>query len=113
MGGFKLCGTPGTAKYYKDNHGLDMKVLCKPVELDDHNPCSDTGASSALQEIKDGRIKLVVNISEGTNRKDEISSGYIIRRAAVDFGASLVVNLKCAVWLAASLDRTLEDFKAK
>lgn len=111
--GFDMCGTPGTAKYYKDHYGIEMTVLCKPVDEDDLTPCSNTGATSALQEIKEGRIKLVVNISEGTTRRDEISSGYIIRRAAVDFGASLVVNLKCAVWLAASLDRTLEDFKAK
>ena len=58
-------------------------------------------------------MELVINISEGTTRKDEITSGYLIRRASVDFGISLVTNVKCAVWLAKSMERGFDSFKAK
>ena len=111
--GFKLCGTPGTVKYFKENYQLDIKTVTKPVNADDDDSCPETGAPSALTEIKEGDVELVINISEGTTRKDEISSGYLIRRAAVDFGASLVTNLKCAVWLVKSLERGFDSFKAK
>jgi carbamoyl-phosphate synthase/aspartate carbamoyltransferase len=111
--GFKLCGTPGTVKWFKENHNLELTRLTKPVDADDEADCPKTGSASALTEIKDGDIELVINISEGTTRKDEITSGYLIRRAAVDFGVSLVTNLKCAVWLADSMERGYDNFKAK
>ena len=111
--GFKLCGTPGTAKYYKEKYQLDIKMVTKPVDDSDDAPCPDTGAPSALSEIKEGDVELVINISEGTTRKDEISSGYLIRRAAVDFAIGLVTNVKCAVWLAKSMERGFDNFKAK
>ena len=111
--GYKLCGTPGTTKFFQENYGLNIKMVCKPSDTDDDSVCPDTGAPSALTEIKDGDVELVINLSEGTTRKDEISSGYIIRRAAVDFGVSLVTNVKCAVWLVKCLDLGLDVFKAK
>jgi carbamoyl-phosphate synthase/aspartate carbamoyltransferase len=111
--GFKLLGTPGTVKYFKDNYQLDITMVTKPVDEKDEASCPTTGATSALSEIKEGDVQLVINISEGTTRKDEITSGYLIRRAAVDFGIGLVTNLKCAVWLVGSLERGLEKFKAK
>ena len=111
--GFKLCGTSGTCKYFKEHYGLDMKELRKPVDADDIEACVDSGAPSALTYIKESDVELVINISEGTTRKDEISSGYIIRRTAVDFGVGLITNVKCAVWLAKCLERGLDKFKAK
>ena len=48
-------------------------------------------------------IDMVINVPEGTNRKDDITAGYMMRRAAVDFGASLITNIKCAVMLAEAL----------
>merc|ERR1712032_5895 len=111
--GFKLCGTPGTVEYFKENHQLDMKLVKKPCDSDDNGICRETGAPSALTEIKEGDVELVINVSEGTTRKDEITSGYLIRRAAVDFGISLVTNDNCAVWLVKGLERGFDTFKAK
>lgn len=111
--GYKLLGTPGTVQWYKDNCQLDITMVTKPVDADDNATCPDTGATSALSEIKEGDVELVINISEGTNRKDEITSGYLIRRAAVDFGIGLVTNVKCANWLVKSMDRGFANFKAK
>lgn len=111
--GFKLCGTPGTAEYYKEKHQLDIKMVSKPVDDSDDAPCPKTGVTSSLSEIKEGDVELVINISEGTTRRDEITSGYLIRRAAVDFGIGLVTNSKCADWLVQSMDRGFDNFKAK
>ena len=111
--GFKLCGTPGTVEYFKENYKLEMKLVRKPCDDDDNNSCPETGAPSALTEIKEGDVELVINVSEGTTRKDEITSGYLIRRAAVDFGISLVTNNNCAVWLVEGLERGFDSFKAK
>ena len=111
--GFQLCGTPGTAKYFKENFQLDLKKVNKPVDADDDSSCPETGTPSALTEIKEGNIDLVINISDGTTRRDEITSGYHIRRAAVDFGVSLVTNVKCAVWLVKSMEGGCASFKAK
>lgn len=111
--GYKLCGTTGTVKFFKEHYNLDLKEVTKPVDKDDDAVCPKTGAPSALSEIKEGDVELVINISEGTTRKDEITSGYLIRRAAVDFGISLVTNVKCAVWLVKSMEHGYQNFKAK
>lgn len=42
---------------------------------------------------------------QGTKKTEEISAGYLIRRSAVDFGVSLITNVKCAALLADSLVR--------
>ena len=104
--GFKLLGTPGTASFYKES-GLDITEVTKPADKDDNGP------GSALDAIKEGGVELVINISEGTTRRDEITAGYLVRRAAVDFGIGLVTNVKCAVWLATSMGKGLQNFKAK
>jgi len=111
--GYKLYGTPGTTLYYKKNHGLNLSLVTKPVNEGDSGVCPTTGVPTALKEIQEGRIDMVINVSEGTTRRDEITSGYMIRRAAVDFGVSLVTNVKCAVWVAECLDMGMESFKAK
>ncbi|KAL7435709.1 hypothetical protein ACHAXH_005100 [Discostella pseudostelligera] len=111
--GYTLCGTPGTAKYFKDNYQLDLKKVNKPVDADDEACCPESGTPSALTEIKEGHVDLVINISDGTTRRDEITSGYHIRRTAVDFGISLVTNVKCAVWLVKAMEGGCANFKAK
>mmetsp|Transcript_59704 Transcript_59704/g.176907 ORF Transcript_59704/g.176907 Transcript_59704/m.176907 type:complete len:1545 (-) Transcript_59704:239-4873(-) len=111
--GYQLAGTPGTAKYYNDKLDLGLTALCKPTDEEDHEKDADTGALSALHEVKEGRIDMIINVSEGTTRKDEITSGYILRRAAVDFGVSLVTNVKCAIKIAECLEKGMDSFKAK
>eukprot|EP00804_Cyclotella_cryptica_P015765 CCRYP_013402-RF/>CCRYP_013402-RF protein AED:0.05 eAED:0.05 QI:200/0.83/0.85/1/0.83/0.85/7/149/1539 len=111
--GYKLSATPGTARWYNANYNLDMKMVTKPVNSEDDGDDPATGAPSALSELKESDVELVINISEGTTRKDEISSGYIIRRTTVDYGISLVTNVKCAIWLVKSMERGYDKFKAK
>ena len=110
--GYTLMGTPGTARYYNER-GLTVITVTKPVNEDDVAACSVTGASSALQVIHDGLIDMIINISEGSSRRDDISSGYLIRRAACDFDVSLITNVKCAVKLVECLDRGYDKFTPK
>jgi carbamoyl-phosphate synthase/aspartate carbamoyltransferase len=100
--GYKLFATPGTAKYYLENCGLkDIIVVNKPTDE------GDDEKGGALYEIKSGNIDMVINVSEGTTRRDEVTAGYCMRRAAVDFDTSLVTNVKCAIELVACLERGL------
>merc|ERR1719491_2367194 len=84
--GFKLLGTAGTAEYYRENYGLDIALVAKSTDKNDVSDDPETGAPSALGEIKKDHVQLLINISEGTTRKDELTSGYLMRRTAVDFG---------------------------
>jgi len=108
--GYILYATPGTASYYKTHCGLDMIKVAKPTHS------SDDGTEdlpSASKEIRSGKIDLLINVSEGEFQTGEITAGYIMRRAAVDFGASLITNVKCALFLAEALERGHDHFVAK
>ena len=97
--GFALVGTPGTAEYYS-NHGIKIQALQKPGDGFDED--SDL---SVIRWIKEKHIDMVINIPEGTSRRDEVTSGYKIRRTAVDFGVSLLTNIKCALLFCEALYR--------
>jgi carbamoyl-phosphate synthase/aspartate carbamoyltransferase len=105
--GYRVYATPGTAKWYDDRDNLGLIPLEKPESED------DDGDGTALQAVKSGSIDLVINISEGSTRKDEVSAGYIMRRAAVDFDVSLITNVKCAIMLAECLERGKDKFKPR
>jgi len=102
LGKYTLYGTPGTSQYYKEKYGIDLKVVTKPLNE------GDDGPGTSIYEIKQGKIDLVINVSDGTGRKEEITSGYLIRRASVDFGTSLITNVKCAIELVICLERGLD-----
>jgi carbamoyl-phosphate synthase large subunit len=92
--GFVLYATPGTARFYQDNYNINITDVTKPESE------GDDGPGTALHVIKSGLIDLVINVSEGTTRREEITAGYLIRRAVVDYGVSLVTDMKCAITLA-------------
>eukprot|EP00903_Cladosiphon_okamuranus_P012119 g11371.t1 len=106
--GFTFVGTPGTADYFCSN-GVETKTLAKPQDFTDAGSNTATADGSPLPDvveyIKQGKVDLVINIPEGTKKTEEISAGYLIRRSAVDFGVSLITNVKCASLLADSLIR--------
>ena len=62
-------------------------------------PLPPAAAGSVLDWIREKKIDLVINIPEGTTRGDEVTSGYLMRRAAVDFGTSLLTNIKSVHYL--------------
>jgi hypothetical protein len=65
--------------------------------------------SPALYEIKNKTTCLVINVSEGSTRRQEITAGYQLRRAVVDFGVSLMTDIKCAIKLVECLERGMGE----
>ena len=55
------------------------------------------------------RMSTWLCVATGTKREDEITSGYLMRRTAVDFGVGLITNVKCAALLVDSLMRQKDD----
>lgn len=91
--GYNIICTPGTAAYYKKHEEIELKTCLKPESEEDENP------ENAVSYIKRGEIDLVINITDATVRSTEITAGYLMRRATVDFGTALVTNIKCAAEL--------------
>jgi hypothetical protein len=60
-----------------------MKSVSKPNDSDNSDAIFDT------HEIKNKLVGAVISIDEGTTRR-EITAGYVIRRAVVDFGVESV-----------------------
>jgi carbamoyl-phosphate synthase small subunit len=107
--GFKLIGTPGTAQYYSSTpHDVKIESVTKPIEE------SDDKEGTALYEIKNKNVDMCIVISEGTNiKREEITAGYLIRRATVDFGASLVTDIKCAIKLSECFEKGMHLSRPK
>ena len=79
--GFTIFGTPGTAKYYSN-----LNIPVTAVENDD-----------IYLNIKAGKYGLVINISIPNKiRTLEKTNGYYIRRLSIDYGVSVIINIKCA-----------------
>ena len=79
--GFELTGTQGTAAYLRVN---DINVVGLENE-------------TIYREIKEGLFGLVINISISNKiRRQEKTNGYYIRRLCIDYGISLIINIKCA-----------------
>ena len=92
--GIKLWATDGTAKFLKE-HGVNVEEVTWPLRGD---------SNSADAKIREGKIDLVINIPKNY-QKEELTNGYLIRRAAADFGIPLITNIQLARRLAESLAR--------
>ena len=74
--------------------------------LDDKKP-------NALDYIKNGKVDLVINIPKNF-QKEELTNGYLIRRAAVDYNVMLITNRQIAMRLIeAIVNRGLEKLQIK
>lgn len=88
--GYQIAATPGTATHYQQRGILPILSLLKPTD----SKADEEEEKSVLFWIQHKKIDLVVNIPEGSSRKEEVTAGYLMRRAAVDFGISLITNVK-------------------
>lgn len=85
--GYQIAATSGTADYFRQRGVAQIKALAKPNE-------DESVEETVINWIQTRKIDLVINIPEGTTRRDEVTAGYLMRRAAVDYGASLLTNIK-------------------
>ena len=102
--GYKLYATAGTHKFLEDN-GIPSTRVRKPSEEGEF--------PDALQLIHDRKIDMVVNIPR-TLEKRELSDGYMIRRAAIDFNIPLITNTRLATtFIRAFCKMGMGDIKIK
>ncbi|MDD5764698.1 MAG: carbamoyl-phosphate synthase (glutamine-hydrolyzing) large subunit [Candidatus Marinimicrobia bacterium] len=98
----KLYATTGTAKFLEANI-ITVEALYWPLEKKEPN---------AVTFIKDRKIDLVINIPKNYQEK-ELTNGYLVRRAAVDYNAMLITNRQIAMRLVEALTRIKpENMKA-
>eukprot|EP00948_MAST-09A_sp_MAST-9A-sp1_P003695 g3695.t1 len=118
--GYTMFCTPGTYNFFEENGVEGIKLLQKPQHAKKGaslaTPTAADEPSSTVEMLSDGKIDFAINISGNDLKNDEITSGYLTRRTAVDFGVSLFTNLKCALLLVEALQRlhsekTLKDQK--
>jgi carbamoyl-phosphate synthase large subunit len=80
--GFNIVATDGTAGFLK-KHGIDAKVVKKISQ----------GRPNILDAIINKQIDLIINTPSGKRGKTE---GYMIRRAAVDYGIPYITTISGA-----------------
>jgi len=103
--GFNLFATRGTAKVLQEEGDIqNITVLNKPSESKSGSSSSSSTSAigDAVDYIQTDKIDLVINITDAF-RQQNVSDGYQIRRATVDFGVSLISNLRCAELFVKSL----------
>ena len=84
---YTIYATGGTCKYLVDN-GVPALPASWPNE-------EAEGVPAALDLIRKHKVELVVNIPKNFTRK-ELSNGYLMRRAAIDFNVPLITNSRLA-----------------
>lgn len=101
--GIRFYATAGTANFLREND-IPAEILHWPLEKEQPN---------TVDYIKQGRIDLVINIPKNY-RKEELTNGHLIRRAAVDYNVPLITNRELAMRFAEALAQVkLEDLQIK
>ncbi len=90
--GYELFATGGTYKYLVENSIPATKVLW-PSECD--NPNFKGRFKPALEMIQGKEVDMVINIPKDFSEL-ELSNGYKLRRAAIDFNVPLFTNARLA-----------------
>jgi carbamoyl-phosphate synthase large subunit len=97
--GYNIFATEGTKVYCEEMGLTNVTGLSKPSA-----DKSLGGPPSVVDFIANKQLDLVINEPE-VGDKDATTDGYLIRRAAVDYGTSLITNAKVAILLSLALER--------
>jgi len=92
--GVKLYATSGTAGFLKINR-IPVETLHWPL---------DKKSPNAVDVIKESKVDLVINIPKNY-QNEELTNGYLIRRAAVDYNVMLITNRQIAMRFIESIMR--------
>jgi carbamoyl-phosphate synthase large subunit len=96
--GVELHGTKGTVDFLRQS-GIEIRPLAWPL---------DGVSPHAVDFIRDGKVDLVINIPKD-DRPDELTNGYMIRRAAVDYNVPLITNRQIAMRFIEAASRLTKD----
>ncbi len=98
-----LYASHGTAKFLRDN---DVSVIELNWPLEKTEP-------NVIDYIRDGKIDLVVNIPKNY-QPEELTNGYLIRRATVDYHKILITNRQVAMRFIEALQyKTPDDLEVR
>lgn len=87
--------TAGTSRYLSEN-GIENQRVLWPSEVENLAPDSPENAlPRALDLLRDKKIDMVVNVHKNFST-GELTNGYKIRRAAIDFNIPLLTNARLA-----------------
>ncbi len=108
--GYKLYGTGGSAKYLTEN-GVPTERVIWPTEAQD--PELVGKYKQAMEMLANKELDLVINIPKNFSHK-ELTNGYHIRRAAIDFNIPLITNARLATaFIRAFCSMSLDDIQIK
>lgn len=108
--GYKLYGTEGSAKYLNEN-GVPAERVIWPTEA--QNPELAGKYKAAMDMLANKELDLVINIPKNFSHK-ELTNGYYVRRAAVDFNIPLITNARLATaFIRAFCAMSIDDIQIK
>jgi carbamoyl-phosphate synthase large subunit len=96
--GYQLYGTTGTQKYLEEN-GVPAILAHWPDE---------EGQPQALELLREKKIDFVVNIPKNLSQR-ELTKGYLVRRASIDFNIPLITNARLATAFIHAFCQLCED----
>ncbi|MBQ5582815.1 MAG: carbamoyl-phosphate synthase (glutamine-hydrolyzing) large subunit [Bacteroidales bacterium] len=104
--GIKIYATEGTSKYLNEN-GVQATRVLQP------NEAPVEGIPSAIDLIRNHEVDLVVNIPKNFTHS-ELSNGYTMRRASIDFNVPLITNSRLATaYIRAFCAKSIDDISIK
>ncbi|MCQ2147330.1 MAG: carbamoyl-phosphate synthase (glutamine-hydrolyzing) large subunit [Bacteroidales bacterium] len=107
---YELYATGGTYRYLVENNIPATKVLW-PSESE--NPELKGKYKTALEMIQNKELDMVINIPKNFT-DSELSNGYLIRRAAIDFNIPLFTNARLATsFIKAFCSMSMDDIQIK
>ena len=108
--GYKLFGTEGSCRYLNEN-GIPAERVIWPTEAQDPELASKY--RQAMDMLSNKELDLVINIPKNFSHK-ELTNGYYIRRAAVDFNIPLITNARLATaFIRAFCAMSIDDIQIK
>ncbi len=108
--GYKLYGTEGSCKYLNEN-GVPAERVIWPNEAQD--PELAGKYKQAMEMLSNKELDLVINIPKNFSHK-ELTNGYYVRRAAIDFNIPLITNARLATaFIRAFCAMSLDDIQIK
>ncbi len=108
--GYNLYGTEGSSKYLTEN-GVPTERVIWPNEAQD--PELAGKYKQAMEMLANKELDLVINIPKNFSHK-ELTNGYYVRRAAIDFNIPLITNARLATaFIRAFCAMSLDDIQIK
>ena len=93
--GYNIFATAGTSRYLTEN-GIENQRVLWPSEVEAFSQDAPEAAlPRALDMLRDKQIDMVVNVHKNFST-GELTNGYKIRRAAIDFNIPLLTNARLA-----------------